>query len=106
MYPSFVGVGSTPYVLLYVTSFVVTDTIPPFGFNVTVYLFPSYFAYNTILSVIATFVVLSIFSFPIVYQPLNVIPTFVGVGSTPYVLLYDTVFVVLAEPLLYTNVTI
>jgi hypothetical protein len=37
VYPAFVGVGSMPYALPYVTSMLVTSILPPFGLKLTVY---------------------------------------------------------------------
>ena len=49
VYPERVGVGSVPYVESYVTVFVVGETEPPFGLNVTVYVFAVQQATATVL---------------------------------------------------------
>ena len=96
IYPSFVGVGNSPYSSPYVTSFVVLSTVASSpGLNVIVYFDPTHFAVNSVLSVISTFAVSSIFVAPL-YQPSKSYPSFVGVGKSPYSSPYVTSFVVLS----------
>ena len=93
IYPSFVGVGNSPYSCLYVTSFVSGSTVAPSpGLNVTVNVASVHFAVNSILSVISTIVVFSIFDSPS-YHPSKSYPDFTGVGKSPYSSPYVTSFV-------------
>jgi hypothetical protein len=80
-YPSFVGSGNSPYVCPYVTSLEFCSSVTPFPSNVIVYLFASHCVYN-VISLSGIYDV-SIFvpPFSCVNQPLNVYPSFVGIGN-------------------------
>ena len=101
-YPSFVGVGKSPYSSPYVTSFVVLSTVASSpGLNVIVYVFAVQCAYNVISEAgiygVSTFV-------PFVgsvYHPSNVYPTLVGVGNSTSLSVYCAVIVAAPVPYVY-----
>ena len=98
MYPVFVGVGNSPYVSPYVTSFVLFSNVASSPeSNVIVYLIPDHFAFNVKFSNISTISVASIlFSF-VSYQPSKLYPSLVGVGNSPYASPYVTSFVLFSN---------
>ena len=109
VYPVFVAVASVPYFPSYVTVLLLADAVPPFASYVIVYVFAIHCAYSVV-----SFVIFTVESFVIcvppvvaVNQPLNVYPSLVGVGKSPYVKSYVTfLFDVVVFPPFVSNVTL
>ena len=94
---SFIGVSPVYSAFLPYSTSSVANILPSSFLYVTVYFFTSYFAVNVVSAFIFTIVSLSILLSLESNHPINVYPSFSGVGNSPYGWLYVTFLVVVSS---------